>query len=72
MKTLNRPIRQEDLQPKGFPFACDNCGNKPTPQQVVDHHGDCEICGDTIITYTVDAAELLILHNSAVRMNNPE
>lgn len=43
-----------------FPFECENCGHKPTAQQVIDSHGDCEKCGDTVITYTVDAAELIL------------
>lgn len=65
---LNRPMRPEDLKDKGFPFGCRNCGNKPTPQQVVDYNGDCEVCGDTITTYSIDAAELII----ALSKNNKE
>jgi hypothetical protein len=57
---MNRPIKEEDLKYKGFPFECDNCGNKPTPQQVIDYNGQCEICGDSIIAYTVDTAEFII------------
>lgn len=43
-----------------FPFECENCGHKPTPQEVLNHHGDCDKCGDTVITYTVDAAECIV------------
>ncbi len=43
-----------------FPFACSNCGHKPTPQEVLEHHGDCAKCGDTVIAYTVDSAECII------------
>lgn len=43
-----------------FPFECENCGHKPTPQEVLDHHGDCAKCRDTVITYTVDAAECIV------------
>lgn len=39
------------------PFACDNCGHKPNAQEVLDHHGDCAKCGDTLRAFTVDAAE---------------
>jgi transcription initiation factor IIE alpha subunit len=60
MLKLNRPIRVKDIAAKGFPFACENCGNKPTPEKVVEHSGSCEICGDTIVAYTVDTAEYII------------
>jgi len=70
MEKLNRPIQTTDLQEKGYPFACGNCGNRPTPEQVLEHRGDCEICGDTIITYTVDAAEY-ILPNAEVSQSLP-
>jgi hypothetical protein len=43
-----------------FPFECENCGHKPTPQEVIDHHGDCSKCRDTVSTYTVDAAEYIL------------
>jgi len=43
-----------------FPFECENCGHKPTPQEVLDHHGDCAKCRDTVIAYTVDAAECIL------------
>ena len=59
---LKRQPVAEDLKYKGFPFECDNCGNKPTPSQVIDNHGQCEICGDTIIAYTVDTAEYIVNH----------
>lgn len=42
-----------------FPFECENCGYKPTAKEVVKHKGDCPKCRDTVITYTVDAAELI-------------
>ena len=60
---MNKQINIEALEDKGFPFQCENCGNKPTPQQVVDHDGDCEFCGDTIITFTIDTAEILLPYN---------
>ena len=60
MKRLNRPTRQEDINPKGYPFECTNCGNKPTPRQVIQYDGDCEICGDTIVAYVIDTAEMII------------
>lgn len=41
------------------PFECKNCGYKPTAQEVLVHHGDCAKCGDTVIIYTVDAAECI-------------
>ena len=43
-----------------FPFECVNCGHKPTPQQVINHYGDCEKCGDTVMAFTVDTAEYII------------
>ena len=55
-----RPLTENDLKDKGLPFACDNCGNKPTADDVLKHEGSCAACGDTIITYTVDAARLII------------
>lgn len=42
-----------------FRFECENCGHKPAPQSVIKNHGDCEKCGDTVICYTVDAAECI-------------
>ena len=45
---------------KTFPFECDNCGHKPTAQEVVDYKGECVKCGDSVITYTVDAAECIL------------
>ena len=57
---MKRPLVSKDLEDKGYPFECLNCGNKPTPLQVIDHHGVCEICEDVITTYTIDAAKLLI------------
>lgn len=58
--TLSRPLTEEDLKYKGFPFECVNCGNKPLPQQVLDFNGVCEICGDDIIAYVVDTAEFIL------------
>lgn len=43
-----------------FPFECENCGHKPTPQEVIANHGDCAKCGDTVIAYTMDTAELIL------------
>jgi hypothetical protein len=57
---LNRPITEEDIKDKGYPFECNNCGNKPTPESVIKHGGDCEICGDTVIAYTVDTAQFIL------------
>jgi len=62
MIILNRQITVEDLRPKGFPFQCLNCGNRPTPEQVVQQQGACEICGDIITAYSIDTAEHLIAH----------
>jgi hypothetical protein len=60
MPKLNRPVEHSDLEDKGFPFQCENCGNKPTPSEVVEHNGSCAICGDSVIAYTVDTAEYII------------
>ena len=60
MPKLNRPITVDDITVKGFPFSCENCGNKPTPEKVLEHSGACEVCGDSIIAYTVDTAEYII------------
>lgn len=57
---LKRQITNEDLKDKGFPFECENCGNKPTPADVVRLSAVCDICGDSIIAYTLDTAELLV------------
>lgn len=57
---LRRKITEEDLRDKGYPFECENCGNKPTPEDVVKYNGQCAICDDTIIAYTIDTAECLI------------
>jgi len=42
------------------PFECDNCGHRPMPQEVIEYKGDCAKCKDTVIAYTVDAAECII------------
>jgi len=60
MAKLKKQVTNKDLQYKGFPFECDNCGNKPTPQEVIAHNGECAICGDSIIAYTMDTAECII------------
>jgi len=61
MKTrLNRPVNAEDIESKGFPFQCENCGNKPAPGKVIEYQGSCEICGDSIIAYSVDTAEYIV------------
>lgn len=59
-----------------YPFQCTNCGHKPTPQEVIDHGGDCAKCKDTVIAYTVDAAECILrlmanTEMSHARANNP-
>lgn len=41
-------------------FICDNCGFKPTLDKVVEFNATCEVCGDTIIAYTVDCAEAIL------------
>ena len=38
-------------------FECDNCGYKPSMDEVLLHKGDCPKCKDTVIAFTVDAAE---------------
>ena len=43
-----------------WPFQCENCGHKPTPQDVVKHGGECEKCKDVVVAYTVDTAEVLL------------
>ena len=60
MMKLKRCITEEDLRHKGFPFECENCGNKPTPEDVVKYRGACGICNDHIVAYTVDTAEYII------------
>jgi len=58
--SLKRPLTEQDLKNKGFPFECENCGSKPTPEQVMEHHGQCAICGDSVVAYTVDTAALIL------------
>lgn len=56
-----------------FPFECENCGHKPTAQEVLDHHGDCSKCRDTVITHAVDAAECIVrLMAATERLNHAE
>lgn len=57
---LRRQITEEDLRYKGYPFECENCGNKPTPEDVIKHQGTCAICNDHIVAYTVDTAMFII------------
>lgn len=59
MNRLNRKVTEDDLRDKGFPFECDNCGNKPTPQDVIACEGLCNLCGDSIIAFTVDTAAFI-------------
>jgi len=56
---MKRPITTEDLQHKGLPFECNNCGQKPSLADVLENSGQCHICGDEVIAYTVDTAELI-------------
>jgi len=56
---LRRPITTEDLKDKGVPFACTNCGSKPTLYEVILGDGFCQICGDEVIAYTVDTARMI-------------
>lgn len=57
---MNQKITEEDLRHKGFPFECENCGNKPTPEEVVRLLAMCAVCGENVIAYTIDTAELLL------------
>ena len=45
---------------KSYPFECENCGNKPTPREVLDNDGECSVCKDIIIAYTIDTAECIL------------
>ena len=60
MSKMKRKITEEDLKDKDLPFACENCGNKPTTEDVLLHDVVCTICGETILAYTLDTA--LTLH----------
>jgi transcription initiation factor IIE alpha subunit len=53
-------MTQEDLRDKGDPFACNNCGAKPTAEDVVRLNGNCDVCGDEIIACTIDTAKLIL------------
>ena len=55
----HEPKPSEHAMRVSSPFKCDNCGHKPALQSVIRSHGDCEKCGDTVICYTVDAAECI-------------
>jgi transcription initiation factor IIE alpha subunit len=52
--------------PTSYIFECGNCGRRPTAQDVISHDGFCEKCGDTVITYTIDAAKMI----TALRAEN--
>ena len=60
MDKLKRKLFFTDLEDKGYPFECVNCGQKPIPEDVIQFGGSCEICGDEIIAYTIDTAEFII------------
>jgi len=53
-------MKESDLKYKGLPFECENCGNKPTAEDVVKFKGACELCGESIVAYSVDTAELIL------------
>ena len=57
--SMKRSMTEEDLRDKGLPFACNNCGQKPTLEDVLKHGAECQVCGDDVITYTLDAAKLI-------------
>lgn len=53
------------------PFECENCGHKPTAYKVVELRATCEKCGDSVITYTVDAAECIAqLHDRVFELEH--
>ena len=56
---MKRKITGEDLRDKGLPFECSNCGRKPALAEVLEHGGECQLCGDDVFAYTVDTAKLL-------------
>jgi ribosomal protein S27E len=72
MKKLNRQIQSKDVQGKGYPFACNNCGNRPTPLQVIEHQGNCEICGDAIVAYAVDTAKYILSNEAPKELGDNE
>ena len=43
-----------------LPFECENCGFKPTAQEVLDHNAACPRCRDSVIAYTIDTAEYIL------------
>jgi hypothetical protein len=45
---------------RSWPFECDNCGHRPTPQEVVDLRASCKKCDDIIRAYTIDTAEVIL------------
>ena len=57
---LKRKLTEEDIKYKGFPFECSNCGNKPLPKEVISNAGNCAICEESIVAYSVDTAELIL------------
>ena len=57
---MKRKMTQEDLRDKGVPFVCNNCGARPTADDVVRLDGNCDVCGDEILAYTIEAAQMII------------
>lgn len=56
---MKRPMTPTDLEDKGVPFACVNCGNRPTLDEVISGDCVCQLCGDAVIAYTLDTALML-------------
>jgi hypothetical protein len=56
---MKRSMTEEDLRDKGLPFACNNCGRKPTLEDVLAHGMNCQLCGDEVFAYTEDTAKLI-------------
>jgi ribosomal protein S27E len=56
---MKRQMTEEDLRDKGMPFKCNNCGQKPMLDDVIKHGAECQVCGDEVITYTLEAAKLI-------------
>ena len=57
--SMKRSMTEEDLRDKGLPFACNNCGRKPTLEDVLAHGMNCQLCGDEVFAYTEDTARLI-------------
>lgn len=48
-----------------LPFGCSNCAYMPpSAQEVIDHNGDCVMCGDSILAFTTDTAQFIIQKES--------